>query len=327
MGSYDKINYLLRPNKSVERKMVCEMLSGISSIKDLSAYMYIGLGSVYFADFLLFHRNLGIARMVSIESDDKVKDRCEFNKPFSCIELKMGESTNILPNLDIQGNDSIVWMDYDGAISDSVFSDINTVVSKMRPDSFFMLSLNADTRMLDTPLEEDGEIDPYRRAIEMIGNERFPNHYRDKEMTAKTYLGLLHQCIINEITAAVKRRNGLGDEKVVFHQTVNFIYLDGVRMLTVGGFLFKEVEEEDHLNKMCIRSLPYYKNDAESFKIQCPVLSLKEIQALNSHLPCVVHNDGKLEDEYLDKFPLNNSDIRQYAALYRYYPSYVESLL
>ena len=327
MGSYDKINFLLRPNKSVERKMVCEMLSGISSIKDLSAYMYIGLGSVYFADFLLFHRNLGIARMVSIESDDKVKDRCEFNKPFSCIELKMGESTNILPNLDIQGNDSIVWMDYDGAISDTVFSDINTVVSKMRPDSFFMLSLNADTCMLDKPLEEDGEIDPYKRAIEMIGDERFPNQFRDKEMTAKTYLNLLHHCIMSEIAAAVRKRNAMADDKVVFHQTVNFLYLDGIRMLTLGGFLFKENEMEDHLTKMCIRNLPYYKNDVDSFKIQCPVLSLKEIQALNSHLPCVERDNGKLEDDFLNEFPLNNSDIRKYAALYRYYPSYVETLL
>lgn len=327
MGSYDKINYLLRPNKSVERKMVCEMLSGISSIKDLSTYMYVGLGSVYFADFLLFHRSLGIAKMVSIESDDKVKDRCEFNKPFSCIDLKMGESTNILPNLDIQGNYSIVWMDYDGAISDSVFSDINTVVGKMRPDSFFMLSLNADTCVLKTPLEEDGEVNPEKRVVEMIGDDRFPNQFRDKEMTAKTYLSLLHHCIMSEIAAAVRKRNAMADDKVVFHQTVNFLYLDGIRMLTLGGFLFKENEMEDHLTKMCIRNLPYYKNDVESFKIQCPVLSLKEIQALNSHLPCIERDNGKLEDDFLNDFPLNNSDIRKYAALYRYYPSYVETLL
>ena len=327
MGSYDKINYLLRPNKSVERKMVCEMLSGLSSIKDLSTYMYIGLGSVYFADFLLFHRNLGIAKMVSIESDNKVKDRCEFNKPFSCIELKIGESTNILPNLDIQANDSIVWLDYDGAISDSAFSDINTVVSKMRPDSFFMLSLNADTCVLKTPLEEDGEINPEKRIVEMIGDERFPNQYRDKEMTPKTYLSLLHHCIMSEITAAVQKRNGMEDERVVFHQTVNFLYLDGIRMLTLGGFLFREDEAEAHLEKMCTRNLPYYKNDSEPFKIQCPVLSLKEIQTLNSHLPCIVHDDGKIDDDFLNEFPLNNSDIRKYAALYRYYPSYVETLL
>lgn len=327
MGSYEKINYLLRPNKSVERKMVCEMLSGISSIQNLSSYMYVGLGSVYFADFLLFHRYLGIKKMVSIESDDEVKDRCEFNKPYSCIEMKMGESTNILPNLNIQGNDSIVWMDYDGAISDSVFSDINTVVGKMRPDSFFMLSLNADVRVLNTPLDEDGEISPKRRVVEMIGDVRFPNQYKDKEMTPKTYLNLLYHCITSEIANAIQKRNGMADDKVVFHQSVYFLYLDGIRMLTLGGFLFKEEEVESHLDKMCTRSLPYYNNGADPFKIQCPVLSLKEIQALNSHLPCIVHNDGELEDDYLNKFPLNNSDIRKYAALYRYYPNYVETLL
>lgn len=327
MGSYDKINYLLRPNKSVERKMVCEMLSGISSIKNLSKYMYVGLGSVYFADFLLFHRNLGIRRMVSIESDDKVKDRCEFNKPFSCVELKMGDSTNILPNLDIQDNDSIVWMDYDGAISDSVFSDINTVVSKMKPDSFFMLSLNADFSTLKKPLDEDGEMDPYRCAIEMIGDDRFPNQYRDVELTSTTYLNLLYHCVMNEIAAAIRKRNGWEEEKVMFHQTVNFIYQDGARMWTIGGFLFKEVEAEVHLVKMNTRDLPYYKNDSEVFKIQCPLLTLKEIQTLNSHMPCVVHDDGRIDEQFLNEFPLNNKDIKEYAALYRYYPSYVETLL
>lgn len=328
MGSYDKINYLLRPNKSVERKMVCEMLSGISNIQNLSTYLYVGLGSVYFADFMLFHRNLGIKKMVSIESDNKVKDRCEFNKPFSCIELKMGDSTTVLPNLNLQGTNSIVWMDYDSAISDSVFSDINTVVSKMTPDSFFMLSLNADTLKLKEPLEEDSDVvDPQRKVVEMIGDDRFPNRFRDVEMTAKQYLNLLHHCIMTEINTAVQRRNGMNDDKVLFHQTVNFVYLDGIRMLTLGGFLFKQEDAEDHLERMCTRNLPFYKNDAEVYKIQCPVLSLKEIQALNSHLPCIVHNDGKLEDDFLNKFPLNNSDIRKYAALYRYYPSYVETLL
>ena len=71
MPSYEKINYLLRPNKSVERKMVCEMLAGISSVKDLSAYQYIGFGSTYFADFSLFHRSFGITKMISIEGKNK----------------------------------------------------------------------------------------------------------------------------------------------------------------------------------------------------------------------------------------------------------------
>lgn len=139
MPSYERINYMLRPNKSVERKMVCEMLSRISAVRNVSMYQYIGFGSTYFADFSLFHRNLGITQMISIEGEGRAKNRCEFNKPFACIDLRMGESSDILPNLDFNTKDSIVWLDYDGIISDTVFSDINTVVTAIRPDSFFFV--------------------------------------------------------------------------------------------------------------------------------------------------------------------------------------------
>ena len=328
MSSYEKINYLLRPNKSVERKMVCEMLSSISTVKDLTSYQYIGFGSTYFADFSLFHRNLGISQMISIEGEERAQDRCEFNKPFSCIELKIGKSSNVLPNLNINSKNSIVWLDYDGIISEAVFSDINTVVGMMKPDSFFVLSINAELKILHMDSEEDDEDDLKQILISKIGEQRFPNQYLEKELTNQLYLKILYQCIMQEIHTVIQKRNGMEEKKVRFHQSIHFVYRDGARMLTVGGFLFQEDQEESHLNKMGIRHLSFYRNSSNAYSIKCPILSFREIQALNSHLPCkAMDKKGMFEDNELNNFPIDNREINQYALLYRYFPSFVETLL
>ena len=327
-ASFEKFNYLLRPNKSVERKMVCEMLASITAIKDLSSYQYIGFGSTYFADFSLFHRTFGINKMVSIESKTHAEGRCEFNKPYNCIELKMGQSSTILPNLDINNRDSIIWLDYDGLINDSVFSDIDTVFTQMRPDSFFLLSINAEIKSLKQPLE-DGAIDEKKYLISLIGEERFPNEYLDISLSKTRYIKILHTCITQQILTAIQKRNGMEDTKVVFRQTANFEYRDGIRMITIGGFLFEEDKADNRLAAMKIANLPFYRNGEETFNIKCPVLSVKEIQALNVHLPCrpMDKESQTFENKSLNDFPINNVDIDNYAALYRYFPNFAETIL
>jgi len=263
--------------------------------------------------------------MISIEGEGRAKNRCEFNKPFACIDLRMGESSDILPNLDFNTKDSIVWLDYDGIISDTVFSDINTVVTAIRPDSFFMLSLNAEFILL----KQEAESDIKQYLIDMIGEERFPNQFLDNEITSKIYLNILYHCIIEEIRTVVQKRNGMEDYELTFHQVVYFVYKDGARMMTIGGFLFKKDEENERMDKMAIHQLPYYRNSMEPFNIKCPVLSLKEIQALNSFLPreIIIDKKGEIKDEDLNNFPVENKDIKLYSFLYRYYPNFAETLL
>lgn len=307
--------------------MVCDMLAGISAVKELSSYCYIGFGSTYFADFSLFHRRLGISNMISIECNEQVKDRCEFNKPYACIELKMGQSSEILPNLGINETNSIIWLDYDYKICDEVFSDIDTVIAKMRPDSFFMISLNADIKSLvnNTYNGTDNAM-PY--LIEILGEDRFPNQYSDKNLTQKLYLEILYDSISQQMITAVQNRNGLEQRKVIFHQTIHFTYKDGVKMLTIGGFILEEETVKEHLDKMQILKFPFYKNNNEPFNIECPILSLKEIQALNKYLPCTPLDENKeFKNKDLNDFPISNEVINNYATLYRYFPNFVESLL
>jgi hypothetical protein len=88
----EMMNYLFRPAKNIERKMLCEALSRLSVIADVKHYQYVGFGSVYFADFTLFHKQLGIQKLISIESEEEMETRVRFNQPYSCIEVMVGFS-------------------------------------------------------------------------------------------------------------------------------------------------------------------------------------------------------------------------------------------
>ncbi len=66
--SYRKINYRVRPAKSIQRKMLCDALLRLSFFEPVENYRYVGFGSTTFTDFILFHKILGIKDMISIET-------------------------------------------------------------------------------------------------------------------------------------------------------------------------------------------------------------------------------------------------------------------
>ena len=115
MNSYEKINYALRPNKNVERKLILECFNTLKAKFNIEAYRYIGLGSVWFSDFILFHKFANLKKMISIEISSK--NRFDFNSPFSCVKVKLGKTTQVLPTLPYR-DPTICWLDYDGILSE-----------------------------------------------------------------------------------------------------------------------------------------------------------------------------------------------------------------
>jgi hypothetical protein len=98
-ASFRRIDYSLRPAKHAERRMLCDIFRRLRPFGRIEDYVYVGFGSVWFSDFALFHRALGIKRMISIEQAETARDRIEANKPFQ-IPVIYNQSTNVLPTLD-----------------------------------------------------------------------------------------------------------------------------------------------------------------------------------------------------------------------------------
>ena len=86
-SSFRKINYALRPAKHAARRMLCEIFGRVHPFQSVEQYVYVGFGSVWFQDFLLFHRHLGVSDMISIERDTRARDRIEANKPFRTVTV------------------------------------------------------------------------------------------------------------------------------------------------------------------------------------------------------------------------------------------------
>ena len=61
LESFSRFNYLLRPSKQVERKLFIEALHRLALGNfRIHEYTYLGFGSPYYADFILFHKYLYI---------------------------------------------------------------------------------------------------------------------------------------------------------------------------------------------------------------------------------------------------------------------------
>ena len=108
-ASFDVINYSLRPNKNIERKLIFESLRLMDNLFEFSSYRYVGMGSLWFVDFILAHKMLHINNMVSIERPEYAK-RVEFNKPYNCISIEAGDTTHVLPTIDLQKQLDLVWL-------------------------------------------------------------------------------------------------------------------------------------------------------------------------------------------------------------------------
>lgn len=309
-GSGSFINYYLRPSKCIERKMLCESFHRLREFGQLNSYKYIGFGAKYFTDFILFHKELGIHKMISIEVDETKKESFEFNKPLNCIQLEFGSSTEVIPSLNMEiGERSIIWLDYDETFNLNIILDIKYILSIMQSGSIFLMSCNYH-------LAKDGERLKYLK--DNFG-DRVPLDLHEKDLIRKSCPSVIQRMINELIIQALDERNsGLGeDEKFVYQQLYYFVYQDGAPMVTIGGILFQE-KDRVTFNKCQFDTLDFVAFNNIPYDIDIPVLTYKEIQCINKILPY------KNDEAISEITHISEKDIKKYAKLYRYFPHYME---
>lgn len=322
-NSFEKIDYRLRPAKAVERKMISFAMQKLNSFCELSKYQYIGFGSTSFQDHILFHRDLGITKLISIEKSGK-KERFNFNKPFHCIEIEFGQSTDILPNVNWKDR-TILWLDYDGKINSNCLSDVRTFFTSALSGSVFILTINADAKAYG----ENNEIRE-ENIGSLIGENRLPIPNKPINYSAVNLHSTLKRVFDTEINSAISIRNGgLNDkDKISYKPLFNFKYADGANMLTIGGLLINNSDLAQY-NKANFNELSFVKTNNDIFKISIPSLTLKEIRFLNSQLPTGIDDEGIFVDAVLESNDpcLSKEDIIKYSKIYNYFPVFTESLV
>ena len=313
MKSASKINYEIRPCKFAERRMLVSSLARIIGATK-KQYQYIGFGALSFVDFKLFHRELHINKMYSIEGGEYSSQRLELNKPFSCIEILKGTSTSELNKIDLT-IPSIIWLDYDGTLEKSMFEDFDIVLSKVPAGSVFIVSCNRELKKNDT---EAAIKYPFKKSefIEEFGN-LVPYELEEdccKEPNTSATLKLM---FTNYCKKVLTDRMKESDEKLSFDVLYNIRYQEnhGAKMYTFGGILLDESISREDLNIADYKFIAA--DDPAPFIIDAPILTDRETNYLNQ----ILGFEDKEKQVIKDKI-VSEKELSDYKQLYKYLPSF-----
>jgi hypothetical protein len=149
MPSFDAVNYSVRLRKNIERKLIAELLQSMGQTFTFSNYQYVGMGSLWFSDFLVMHKALNIRKMWSIEKFSP--KRASFNNPFGFIKVLPGDIKDELPKLMNGESRSIVWLDYDHDLKDGIVGDLLQMGRHASCGDVFIVTANAHPGQIRPP--------------------------------------------------------------------------------------------------------------------------------------------------------------------------------
>lgn len=314
-SSLGRFRYGLRPAKNIERKMFCQTFATLSCLSPLTAYRYIGFGVLEFVDFTLFHQRLGINDMISIEADEDATQRINFNRPYSCIKMRWGSSNEVLPKLRWSKR-TIIWLDYDTPLNDSILSDIRLVSSCVVSGSVVIVTVDAQP----TPFAQSTADIHAKRLHHLksnVGSNNIPINTKGSDLNDWGLARVCRQIIDNEIKSALLERNAPFPEssRIEYKQLFNIHYADGAKMLTVGGTFLSPADQQiftdDQLN-----NLEFIRHNKDEYFIETPMLTLRELRHLDRRLP------AKTFSKYSKGIPPEAWE--KYRKVYRYFPTFNE---
>ncbi|MEK0337301.1 MAG: hypothetical protein QQN41_07700 [Nitrosopumilus sp.] len=308
--SFEKINYLLRPQKQVERKLIIETLQCLRKKFQIENYLYVGMGSIFYVDYYMFHKYVGIKKMVSMEKNEDNIARFLFNKPYNFISLLSGTSTEILPTLDWQ-NDMLIWLDYDNKISQSIVNDIQIICQNIQSGGIFIITVDAEPKRFESP---NGE--KFRTVNEdRLGNFKkelypyFPTDISKMDLSLKRFPLLLRKTITNVIKEELWRR------EIEYVQIMNFKYRDTSQMYTFCCVFSDTVNK---IEETGVFELDFVSKDERLIEINLPIITQREKLHFDKLIPGIAAN--------LIDFEMDKSKLDDYEKYYKYYPQYFESL-
>ncbi len=313
--SFAKINYTLRPNKNVERKLIVECLFGLNEAFPIQEYAYIGMGSMWFVDFVLVHKKLLIEKMISIEKEIYA-ERAEFNKPYDCIKVIPGDTSMVLPELDFESRPTIAWLDHETGLDGPVLEDVRIVCENAKNGSVLLVTVNANFRKLDGIKDKTGK--PMKRvdALRQYAGDLVPPNL-DRKNILERFPEVLAEILFAHVKSTIKASGRL--ER--FYPLFNIFYRDTSPMLTIGGMIAKEGDKEKLDCCGLFRRFDCATGEKQ-FTINVPHLTVKEKIALDEMLP---RTEFPSVEEIEEKgFPLDKEDIEAYCRFYRHYPVFGE---
>jgi len=308
-------NYLIRPSKHIERKMFIETLQHLGKARyNISDYHYLGFGSYYYVDFILFHKLLSIQKMTCLEKKTSLETRMKFNKPFEFITLKMQSLTQFIPNIN-KNEKYLIWADYTEKLNENIIEDIQSLINTLKNGSILIFTVNSDLGELKIDYLENEQVESLRNQqrenLKKYIEDRLKPHCGNvtiNDLTAQKLPELYARTIDNTINDSFSGR--LKDK---FYRLFNYVYKDDARMLTFGGVIDEKGKEK--AISEALKKLNYINDDVVPKKISVPRLTSREKLFLDQNI-----KRGRV----INKFKIEAGDMKDYIKYYRHYPTFYE---
>lgn len=312
MPSFDAVNYHIRANKAIQRSLAFDGISKLITLCEMKNPIYIGLGSIWFSDFLSAHKQLGINRLISIECDEIGYKRAKFNKPFNCIEVRHGLANDELTALSKSKASSVdpwvLWLDYDYEINESTINDLADIPEIAPKNSIALFTVNAVASRYGRNAGERAD------RLRGLFGDVFPNDMDRARLSSKNFHNTLGEVCNNYLSS---RTIAIG-RPGAFIPLWLMPYRDGPWMLTFGGMFCSSGAAP------AVRQLQGTKEwfGFVSQEVATPPLTLRESVALQSLLP----RSRKLSRRMVQRlgFDLDEKQIRSFEVFYRYYPHFAQ---
>jgi hypothetical protein len=321
ISSTERVQFDLRPSKQVQRRMIVDALQRLAHAGfQISDYQYTGFGSVYFVDFILLHKLLGIRRMWSVEDKGELRERIVFNRPFNCIKVRIAPASSVIPTLD-RDLRHILWLDYDCSLNEENISDILSALRYLPTGSLLLATLDVEP-------PDVSDLEPRPRTMGPRAWKSYFEAHAGRFLPPNPKVSDFGKSNIPEITARIFDalvKSGLaGRLGVSFEPLFNFHYKDGNLMLTVGGMIASEEDRRKIAGSTLSRrsdDVVYVRRSLLDLPYRIPNLKLtrKERLFLDGTVP---HGAAGAP-----KFHLDERILSEYNEVYRFLPAYAELLI
>jgi len=315
-NSFNKFHYGLRYSKLVKRKMLIEVLLHLfRGGYDIPSYTYMGFGSVYYVDFVMFHKYLFIKDMFCFEWGD-IPKRMEFNKPYKFISLKMGAILKYIHMVSVN-QPYFVWLDYDRPLDDEALRDAQGFLGRLSPGSVFIVSVESRARPVDDDLDLEAMTQNQINEL-MLG--RYNGWFGPYIGRNVTFDDLTDQAIPDLFVDTCREhfRATLVPRGLDFLQLFNYWYKDGAPMWTIGGMIANN-EDKRRIRNCGIRQHPFVRSVRDPMIISVPPLTMRGKLMLDEKLP-----RNRLTKKMI-KIELSGQFLRNYRKVYKEYPTFAET--
>lgn len=326
MSAGSSLPYRLRPNKAVDRELFLSMLTRLAPLLSLEGYQYIGLGGPFLEDFRLVHARLGIDRMISVESEEKVHKRQLFNRPIASIRCVHSTLEDYLDEHEFEER-AIIWFDYTEpkGITTQIERFARTI-GTVPVSSVLRVTLNANPSSLGKPdpntlsVEIDGETSgdyPQKPTLQEWRLDRFrerlgalsPAGLSADDMSNKNYgLSLLRALKI----AVEKEVLSFPERRIVWALATH--YADGQAMVTAALVV---CAANDTSVEELVKGWEFYSTTEAPHRLDLPALSTLERLIMESNDKAQEHMGFELPRSDMGEDPF-----AVFKKFYRIYPHF-----